>query len=124
MYCEDVELCLRARKLGCEIQVLPTAKVSHFEPAPASASEGIQYHKLKNLITVYVLHARPGALMAFVFRYIVWGALRRAVQHRREAWLMLRAAWAVCWRGRELWNERQALGEPANPNQHSVVRAL
>src|SRR5262249_54518150 len=48
MYFEDTELCLRAKKRGYQIKVVPSAKVQHWEPYESAADDYIDMHRFKN----------------------------------------------------------------------------
>lgn len=73
MYLEDCELCLRLRRHGVPIAVVSDARVDHFEPPDALTPDHIEFHKHKNLLALYVLHARWPWVFAFAFRYL-WRA--------------------------------------------------
>jgi GT2 family glycosyltransferase len=109
MYCEDVELCLRARQLGCSITIVPTARASHFEPLPGSSSDNLQFHRLKNFFAIHILHAPPRALASFSIRYVVLGLLRCVFTNRKSARVWLNALCDTCVRGPKLWKDRRLL---------------
>lgn len=77
MYKEDVDLCLRVRARGRVIRVVPGAKAYHEEPSPVPVSPEVEFHKIKNLFAVYLLHARPavavGALLKYGAHYLAVG---------------------------------------------------
>jgi N-acetylglucosaminyl-diphospho-decaprenol L-rhamnosyltransferase len=77
MYGEDVELCLRARRLGLEIRVVPSARFAHLPPRAAAASPAVKYHMVKNLLATYTLYAPLGVLPLAGWRYGPKEALRR-----------------------------------------------
>ncbi len=80
MYLEDVELCLRVRRLGRKIQLVPAARVAHVEPAPGRVPLRLQLRKSRNLVALYALHAPWRVLPEFVLRYGVWVPLRAGVK--------------------------------------------
>lgn len=91
MYFEDVELCLRSRRLGIRLTVVPAARVHHLPPAPGPAPAWIEYHKIKNLLATYLLHAPLLTLPEIAIRYIVLEAARRLRGGPRQAAVFLRA---------------------------------
>ena len=100
MYFEDVELCLRARRLGIPIQVVPRARALHLPPAAGPASPRLEYHKVKNLLATYLLHAPLRSLPSVAGRYVVLDAVRRladgparfAAFVRASGWALVHAA--------------------------------
>jgi len=108
MYLEDVELCLRARRHGIPIAVVPLARAVHLPPNAGPASLRLEYHKFKNLLATYLLHAPLRALPAVAARYVVLEAARRlrggpamfAAFVRACAWELVHAASLVRDRGR------------------------
>ena len=77
MYGESTELCARATRAGWRLKVVPAAKVYHFEPPPrANISPEFDYHRIKNLFALYLLHAPPRVWPEFFARYAVLGAAR------------------------------------------------
>ena len=77
MYGEDVELCARALECGGAVVVVPEARVFHHEPQTLSESFTVRFHKQKNFIALYLLHAPMGVLPGFLARYVVVDGLRR-----------------------------------------------
>lgn len=79
MYVESSELCLRVKGAGGRLAVVPGAKAYHFEPpAEAPPQPELEFHKLKNLFALYVLHAPARVLPEFFCRYALLAALRSA----------------------------------------------
>lgn len=76
MYVEVVELCARVRKSGRKMVVVPQAKVYHFEPTEKPDSPEIEFHKIKNFFSLYLLHAPARHLPEFVCRYAVINTVR------------------------------------------------
>jgi GT2 family glycosyltransferase len=77
MYGEDVELCARALECGGAVVVVPDAHVYHHEPQSPSDSFRVRFHKQKNLIALYLLHAPMHVLPGFLARYVVIDGIRR-----------------------------------------------
>ena len=77
MYFEDVELCLRARRRGVPIVVVPLARAVHLPPNAGPAALRLEYHKCKNLLATYLLHAPLRSLPSVAGRYVVLEAARR-----------------------------------------------
>lgn len=96
MYFEDVELCLRAQRLGIPITVVPSARVVHLPPGAGPASSQIEYHKVKNLLATYFLHARLSALPSVIARYVLLEAVRRLSAQPRQFTTFLRACGWAC----------------------------
>jgi GT2 family glycosyltransferase len=93
VYGEDTDLCLRARRAGFHITVVPGAHVRHLPASPGSPSEVIEYHKLKNFFSLYVLHAPWWTLPGFMVRYVVLNWVRapaggRQVMRQALGWTL------------------------------------
>jgi len=114
MYLEDVEIALRIRALGLRVRYVPGAAVQH-SPARGGAAPppDVEFHKLKNLYTLYALHAPARAWPAFVARYGVMEGLRSLGRSRERAWLHLRAWGWVLLRLPRLLGERRVLRRTA-----------
>ena len=92
MYSEDSDLCLRLARAGHPVLVCPRAACSHFEPPVRPESRVLEYHRFKNLIALYLLHASPAVWPEFTLRYGVGWLVRRPSQ----AFEMARAwGWAA-----------------------------
>lgn len=76
MYVEAVELCARVAKSGSRMTVVPQARVYHFEPAVGPTPPDLEFHKLKNFFSLYLLHAPARVLPEFICRYAVINGLR------------------------------------------------
>jgi GT2 family glycosyltransferase len=76
MYVESVELCLRARNSGAKLSVVPWASAYHFEPPMGPTPREIEFHKIKNFFSLYLLHAPARVLPEFLCRYALWHTLR------------------------------------------------
>jgi len=108
MYMEDVELCLRAKRLGIGIMVVPAARVEHLGPT-SLGSRSLDFHKTKNLLATYLLHAPYRALPAVAARYGLLGVLRRLGSGRQELVPYLRAWLWILANMPRLLGERRAL---------------
>jgi GT2 family glycosyltransferase len=107
MYAEAVELCARVSKAGKKMAVVPQAKVYHFEPPETIAPPEIEFHKLKNFFSLYLLHAPARHLPEFVCRYAVINTVRalfgKSNNHPRT---FLKALWWVARKTPSLLKER------------------
>jgi hypothetical protein len=75
MYYDDVDLCARALRAGERIVVQPAARVLNLDPpSNQSGSAFAEYHKIKNLYLVYLLHGSAVVLPEFFLRYgvVMW----------------------------------------------------
>lgn len=108
MYKDDVELCLRVAARGRPIRVVPAAKAYHEEPPPAPIDANIEFHKIKNLLALYALHAPAGIAIGalpkyglhYLARTMVGGDEGRAAR-RALAWVLSRFPSLVLERFRE-----------------------
>lgn len=91
MYAEDSELCRRVVKSGSKLTVVPQAKVFHFDPLIERSSQRIEFHKLKNFFSLYLLHAPLRVLPAFYFRYAMMNFLSALISDRKIVWPMTKA---------------------------------
>jgi GT2 family glycosyltransferase len=120
MYMEDVELCLRIARWKRPIVLLPEARAHHLEPAGQPVDDVIEFHKVKNLVAVYLLHARVPALAEFVLRYGCLGLARQFCRDRRAFSVSARAWRHSLSRTRELWRDRRrAPDHPGPVQEHS-----
>lgn len=107
MYGEGVELGARVSKSGKKMVVVPQAKVYHFEPPATATPPEIEFHKLKNFFSLYLLHAPARHLPEFVCRYAVINTVRtlfgKSDYHPRT---FLKALWWVAKRTPSLLKER------------------
>jgi hypothetical protein len=110
MYLEDVEICRRIAGLGYRICYVPGATVVHI-PARAGAAPppDVEFHKLKNLYTLYALHAPAWAWPAFAARYGIVQGFRALATSPAGFRLHLRAWRWVLARLPRLLGERFAL---------------
>lgn len=114
MYFEDVEVCLRIRALGFRIRYVPGAAARHI-PAVATAAPApdVEFHKLKNLYTLYVLYAPARAWPGFAARYGIAEGVRSLFSSPARLRLHLRAWGWVLARLPRLLGERRALAQVA-----------
>ena len=92
MYVEDVEFCARVLESRLSIAVVPAARVVHDEPeARDGTSPVIEFHKIKNLASLYLIHAPLAVIPVFLVRYGAFGTLRALqrgqVMVHLQAWL-------------------------------------
>ena len=115
MYAEAVELCARVSKSGKKMSVVPQAKVYHFEPPETTTPPEIEFHKLKNFFSLYLLHAPARHLPEFICRYAVINSLRtlfgKSGYHPRT---FLKALWWVAKRTPSLLKERYTRNSYSN----------
>ncbi len=90
VYCEDDELCLRVSRSGRPIVVVPEARISHFEPPVSEDKPVITFHKQKNFLALYVLHAPWPVLWRALLRYGI-GTLRVVWLAGGDWWVYLQA---------------------------------
>jgi GT2 family glycosyltransferase len=90
VYCEDDELCLRVARTGRPIVVVPQARVFHFEPPETAEKPVVTFHKQKNFLALYVLHAPAGVLGRAALRYGL-GAIRQIWRAGGDWWVYLQA---------------------------------
>jgi hypothetical protein len=114
LYYEDLELCVRASAAGKRLTVVPKARALHLQAPPSPPSLPVDFHRMKNLFALYLLHARWTAFPGFLARYAGMDFLRALRRDRRRALLHLRsAAWLSANLPRllaERWGGRQAAG--------------
>src|SRR5262249_7336056 len=94
LYYEDLDLSHRARRAGRPVVVVPQARAYHAEPPPNTASALVEYHKYKNLYSVYFLHARYAVLPGFVLRYGPWALAKTLARGRLWDFWRRAKAWA------------------------------
>jgi hypothetical protein len=98
-YYEDVDLCLRARSLGGEVQVVTGAVVHHAVSATARRdSDFKRYHILRNRLLLIALHWPPGLLLRTVPRVLALETGRFLVRLGRGRW-GLAGVQARAWAG-------------------------
>ena len=96
MYLDDVELCVRARRHGLALVVVPQARAAHLPPATGRAPAQLEFHKVKNLLATYLLHAPTRVLPEVAARYVLLEAPRRLFGGPQRFLPFLRAcAWTA-----------------------------
>jgi len=97
-YYEDVDLCLRARSLGGDVEVVTGAVVHHAVSATAGReSDFKRYHILRNRLLLIALHWPPRLLARVLPRVLALELGRLAVRTSRGRWDLVRVsarAWA------------------------------
>ena len=94
MYSEDTDLCARVTKAGRAITIVPQAKAFVSDAPHSFTDKGIAFHKVKNLFSLYLLHARLRVLPEFFLRYGIVNFLRALKSDRAIVWPMIKAsAW-------------------------------
>ncbi len=76
MYVDAVELCARVISSGRRMTIVPQAKVYHFEPTVGPTPDNLEFHKVKNFFSLYLLHAPARNLPEFICRYAIINGLR------------------------------------------------
>jgi len=106
LYQEDVDLCLRVLELGDALLYIPGARAGHHAEQPLWNNPDIEYHKLKNSLAVYCLHAAPLSVLKYWLRFS-FRTLRAVRSDTASGVRHLRAlAWASI-RGARFWKERR-----------------
>jgi N-acetylglucosaminyl-diphospho-decaprenol L-rhamnosyltransferase len=91
MYLEDVELCCRVLQRGLDVAVVPEARVAHHRPGD-SPSPRLEFGKIRNLATLYFVHAPLRVIPEFVLRYGLIGSIRAIGRGPRAAFTHM-SAW-------------------------------
>jgi GT2 family glycosyltransferase len=107
MYVEAIEFCARVIKSGQKLEVVPQARVDHFEPPEETTPPEIEFHKLKNFFSLYLLHAPLRNLPEFVCRYAILNTLRSIFSRRGNTLSRLKALLWVLRRTPALLRERR-----------------
>jgi GT2 family glycosyltransferase len=90
---EDIELCIRVRRSGGYVRVVPTAVLYHHEhPNGISQNRVVEFHKLKNYLSINALYGPLAAIPLVSAKYILYTAPRIAC-YLRSPGLMFKA-WA------------------------------
>ncbi|HEV7858353.1 MAG TPA: glycosyltransferase family 2 protein [Pyrinomonadaceae bacterium] len=107
MYVESLELCMRVRNSGATLSVVPGARAYHFEPSVGPTPPEIEFHKIKNFLSLYLLHAPARVLPEFLCRYALLNTLRTMFSHRSaHRSTSLKALWWVLRKTPSLLRER------------------
>lgn len=115
MYYEDAELALRLKRHGLAVRIVGAAEVEHFVPESHAVSPAIEFHKMKNLIALYALHAPARVWPAFALRYAIALPLRLSWSDPGRALLCWRAWLRQLPRLPALWNERASFPAREGP---------
>lgn len=111
MYFEDVEICARFIRARQTVVIVPTARAKTISESPlAKTPRAVEFHKLKNLLAVHLLHAPARTLPEFLLRYAGLNLLRGLVTDRDAAMVQLRADLWVAARFPQLLRQRKQLG--------------
>jgi len=114
MYVEAVELCVRVARAGGRMTVVPAAKVYHTEPPPrANHAPEFDFHRYKNLFSLYMLHAPARCLPEFFSRYALLALARAALGRGGDTKMLLKALLWTARRAPSLLKERRG-ARPAN----------
>ena len=106
MYSEDLELCARVLESGHRITVVPKAKVAVGDAFHPCINHQIVFHKIKNLLSVYLLHARPFVIPAALFRYGIVDLLRSLLADKKTFWPRVKALSWLLVKAPSLLSER------------------
>jgi predicted O-methyltransferase YrrM len=98
LYHDDTEFSLRALKAGFRITVVPVAREEHLPGLPGPVPDFVEYHKIKNFVALYLLHADLRVLPAFLARYVLLPLVFPPRHQTRR--VIVRALW---------WDLRHAL---------------
>lgn len=120
MYSEDLELCARVLKSGYRISVVPRAKVFVGDAFHPGINHKIVFHKIKNLLSVYVLHARLRVLPEAVLRFGIVGLLHSLRADKKTFWPRAKALGWFLYRTPSLLRERyRDAGLSSGPSNNS-----
>lgn len=96
IYSDDTELCLRVRRAGLPIVIVPQAKVYHYEPTGGPAPAIMEFRKLKNFYALYLLHAPLYVLPYFFLKFYVYTSVRATLLRRKDPALLAKTwAWTI-----------------------------
>lgn len=117
MYQEDVDLCLRLRRAGWPIVIVPKARIWHFEPGSgADVPRWLEALKVRNLFRLYILNAPPRVLPGFLFRTLVVQPFHFLYRRHYLSWMIHREWWRVVLElprlVRERWRDRDLFQPP------------
>jgi len=90
MYYEDAELCLRVLKSGYKITIIPQAKTFHYDPPDVNLSEEMRFYGLRNLFSIYILHAPFFTFLVFIIRYGFINLFKFGWQERKDFLILLK----------------------------------
>ena len=112
LYYEDAELCLRVLAAGLGITCLPRVRIMHHASAPTADAGWVDFHKIKNLRALYLLHAPARVLPEFLLRYGVVEPARALVGDQARFLLLARAWWWIILRLPKLLADRRRVRAP------------
>ena len=76
---EDIEICLRVRKSGGYVRIVPSAVLYHHDhPNGISQNHTVEFHKLKNYLAVNILHGSLIAIPIVGVKYFLYTTPRIA----------------------------------------------
>jgi GT2 family glycosyltransferase len=108
MYVDSVELCARVLKANGKMMIVPKAKAYHFEPAEKPVPDDLEFHKVKNFFSLYLLHAPARILPEFLCRYAVLNGVRTVFARTgTRPKVFFKALWWVAKSTPSLMRERQ-----------------
>lgn len=110
MYGDEVDLCLRARKLGARPRITPTASIIHHGGGSEPSSEDKLVKVLKGQITVIKSHWHPlwiaygrRAFLAMVLFRSIASVFIRPPKHQGSGLDKQNYLWGAVWRRRKEW---------------------
>lgn len=107
LYFEDTELCVRVLKAGHKIRVVPEAQVTHATRPAQSSPDFVEFHRQKNFMAIYLIHAPWSVIPEFLLRHVVIGGARTARSNRSQFRVHLAAYKWVAAHAPKLWRERR-----------------
>ena len=95
MMCEDIEYCLRLKKLGFKILVLPEVLINHLGAGSTSSPPWRGYYQTRNHLSMVLEHSSPVELLWWFVRQVkfVLGALLYLDRKWQRISLRLLGAW-------------------------------
>jgi GT2 family glycosyltransferase len=125
MYGEDIELCARVMKRHQRMTVVPQAKVHQFEPEEKLVSSDIEFHKIKNFFSLYLLHAPARVLPMFVLRYALLDSVRTLLGRKDVApRTFFRGLWWTLCKSPALLKERFTRSRDSAKSSASSAREV
>lgn len=107
LYLEDTELCLRVLKAGYKIEVVPSACVVHAARAPGPSPAYVAFHRQKNFIATYLIHASWAVLPEFLLRHLIVPGMRSLRSNRSQFRIQVDASRWIVDHLPSLWRERE-----------------
>jgi GT2 family glycosyltransferase len=106
LYHEDTELCVRTLKAGYKVMVVPAARVFHATRPAAASPDYVAFHRRKNFIATYVIHAPWSVIPEFFLRHVIVSGVRAASSNRSQLRTHFAAYKWVVKHLPKLWRER------------------